>query len=235
MTPPDTLLDRVETTLTVVSVFKAMSLTNIYIDGFNLYYRALRGTPYKWLDPLRLCSLLLPSHQIHQIKYFTAMVHSKPYDPDVQLRQRAYLRALETLPNLTIHYGMFRNRQKWAMPVHPLPGVTGPIEVWNTEEKGTDVNLASHLLLDGFRGQYEQAVVLSNDADLALAIRMVRDDLAFPVGVVNPNTDPKAVTPRELTAAATFTRRLRVNALARSQFPDPLRDSKGIITKPAPW
>lgn len=212
-----------------------MALTNIYIDGFNLYYLAVRGTAYKWLDPAKLCQLLLPGQQLNQIRYFTARVHSRPRDPQAPRRQAIYLRALETLPNLTIHYGMFRNRQKWAMPVHPLPGVTGPIEVWNTEEKGTDVNLASHLLLDGFRQQYEQAVVLSNDADLALAIRMVRDDLGFPVGVVNPNTDPKAVTPRELTAAATFTRRLRGNALARSQFPDPLRDSKGVITKPAPW
>ena len=219
----------------VVSVFNTMALTNIYIDGFNLYYRAVRGTPYKWLDPFNLCTRILPAHEIGQIKFFTALVQPKPYDPAAQLRQRAYIRALETLPNLTVHYGVFRTHRKWAMPTHPIPGVTGPIEVWNTEEKGTDVNLAAHLLLDGFRERYEQAVVISNDSDLALAIRMVRDDLGFPVGVVNPNTAAKAVTPRELTAAATFTRRLRVNALAGSQFPDQLRDDKGIITKPAAW
>ena len=212
-----------------------MALTNIYIDGFNLYYLAVRGTPYKWLDLHRLCGSLLPDHRLNQIRYFTARVQPRAHDPTVRQRQGAYIRALETLPNLTVHYGAFRTRRKWAMPTHPIPGVTGPIEVWNTEEKGTDVNLAAHLLLDGFRERYEQAVVISNDSDLALAIRMVRDDLGFPVGVVNPNTDAKAVTPRELTAAATFTRRLRVNALAGSQFPDQLRDDKGIITKPAAW
>jgi hypothetical protein len=29
--------------------------TSIYIDGFNLYYRALKGTPYKWLDVKKAC------------------------------------------------------------------------------------------------------------------------------------------------------------------------------------
>ena len=24
--------------------------TRVYVDAFNLYYGALRGTPYKWLD-----------------------------------------------------------------------------------------------------------------------------------------------------------------------------------------
>ena len=212
-----------------------MALTNVYIDGFNLYYRALRRTPYRWLNLAALCALLLPAHQINEIKYFTSPTQARARDQFAPRRQQSYLRALETLPNLTIYYGVFRIGRKWAMPTHPIPGVTGPIEVWNTEEKGTDVNLAAHLLMDGFRGRYEQAVVISNDSDLALAIRMVRDDLGFPVGVVNPNTDAKAVTPRELTAAATFTRRLRVNALAGSQFPDQLRDDKGIITKPAAW
>jgi hypothetical protein len=28
--------------------------TTVYIDGYNLYYGALRGTPYKWLDVVRL-------------------------------------------------------------------------------------------------------------------------------------------------------------------------------------
>ena len=38
-----------------------MSLTNIYIDGFNLYYLAVRGTAYKWLDPAKLCHCFCPA------------------------------------------------------------------------------------------------------------------------------------------------------------------------------
>lgn len=50
--------------------------TAVYVDGFNLYYGSVKGTPYKWLDLGRLCSLLLPGDQIVYLKYFTAEIHS---------------------------------------------------------------------------------------------------------------------------------------------------------------
>ena len=50
--------------------------TNVYIDGFNLYYGALQSTPYRWLDLERLCEFLLPGNAIGEIKYFTARVKS---------------------------------------------------------------------------------------------------------------------------------------------------------------
>ena len=212
-----------------------MALTNVYIDGFNLYYRALRGTPYKWLDLSKLSQSLLPSHSIGHIRYFTAHIQPSPNDPQSSQRQATYIRALETTPNLSIHYGVFRTHRKRVIPTASIPGVSGTIEVWNTEEKGTDVNLASHLLLDGFRESYEQAVVISNDSDFAEVIKMVREDLGFPIGVVNPNVSPKSVTPRVLIDAATFTRRLRTKALESSQFPPSMRDSIGTITKPKSW
>ena len=212
-----------------------MALTNVYIDGFNLYYRALKGTPYRWLDLLKLCQALLPAHQVGHIRYFTALVQPRPNDPQSSQRQAAYIRALETIPTISVHYGVFRTHRKRVIPTTSIPGVSGAIEVWNTEEKGTDVNLASHLLLDGFRESYEQAVVISNDSDFAEVIKMVREDLGFPIGVVNPNVNPKSVTPRVLIDAATFTRRLRTNALVSSQFPPILRDSIGTITKPTSW
>jgi hypothetical protein len=54
--------------------------------------------------------------------------------------------------------------------------------VWNTEEKGSDVNLASYLLIDGFRARYDIAVVISNDSDLKTPVEFVRGDLGAPVG-----------------------------------------------------
>lgn len=39
-------------------------LTNVYVDGFNLYYGCLKGTPYKWLDLGALFQALLPSNKI---------------------------------------------------------------------------------------------------------------------------------------------------------------------------
>ena len=48
--------------------------TNVYVDGFNLYYGALRGTPYKWLDIRRMCELLLKDHSVARVTYFTARI-----------------------------------------------------------------------------------------------------------------------------------------------------------------
>ena len=66
------------------SVFRSVVpslITNFYIDGFNLYYRALRGTPYKWLDLRRLAETLFPGDDIRRICYFTARFDARPEDP----------------------------------------------------------------------------------------------------------------------------------------------------------
>jgi len=63
-----------------------------YIDGFNLYYGAVKGTGYKWLDIAAMCKLLLPNDEIVRIKYFTALVHARPNDPEQRTRQQIYLR-----------------------------------------------------------------------------------------------------------------------------------------------
>ncbi len=83
--------------------------TIIYIVGFNLYYGALKGTKYKWLDLHTLFHKLLGEHHtITEIKYFTARVSAREGDPDAPNRQDAYLKALETyIPNISTHYGHF--------------------------------------------------------------------------------------------------------------------------------
>ena len=95
------------------------------------------------------------------------------------------------------------------------------------------MNLATRLLVDGFNREYEQAVVVSNDADFAGAMRYVRDDLGLRVALVNP--DRKNTSPRDLANAATYVKRLWKSHLRRSQFPDTLTDEIGMITKPAGW
>jgi hypothetical protein len=62
-----------------------MAKTNVYIDGFDLYY-AVRNTPYKWLDLARLCQVMLPTDTIQKIHYFTARVSARPHDPDTPTR-----------------------------------------------------------------------------------------------------------------------------------------------------
>ena len=209
--------------------------TNFYVDGFNLYYRAVRGTPYKWLDLSKVCQSLTPSHQIGRIRYFTAPVQARPDNPQAHIRQGTYIRALETITNLTVHYGQFRTRRKWRPLANPIPGLPHVVEIVDTEEKGTDVNLAAYLLMDALDRAYDQAVIISNDADLATPIRMVRDKLGLPMGLVNPNLDLRALAPKELTDVATFVRRLRPNTLSVCQFPPQLTDANGQITKPSGW
>ncbi len=114
-----------------------------------------------------------------------------------------------------------------------MTGQPTHVLVRDSEEKGSDVNLATRLLVDGFNGDYEQAVVVSNDADFAGAMRYVRDDLGLRVTLVNP--DPRNSSPKELADAATYVKRLWKSHLRRSLLPDTLSDEIGVITKPAGW
>ena len=218
-----------------VSVFlmEYLLITNFYIDGFNLYYRALKGTEFKWLDLRKLAEILFPEDTIQRICYFTALISPRSNDPSKPQRQQAYLRALATLPDLDIYYGAFRPRTKIRPLANPIPGLPKFVEVLDSEEKGSDVNLATRLLVNGFHKAYEQAVVVSNDSDLAGPIRYVCDDLELRVTVVNP--DPKNSTHKDLEDAATYIKRLRKSHLRRSQFPTTFTDAQGWITKPKEW
>ena len=206
--------------------------TNFYIDGFNLYYIALVNSLYRWLDLSELCSRLVPNHDLGRIRYFTAPIEYRPNRPGQRQRQLTYLRALNTIPNLSVHEGRFRTERRRRRLVEPIPEVGEFVEVFETREKGTDVNLATYLLVDGFQGDYEQAVVISNDSDMALAIRKVRDVIGLPIGVVNPG--PRDPTPM-LRDSSTFQRHIRRRTLAECQFPDTLTDDVGTITKPDGW
>ncbi len=207
--------------------------TNVYVDGFNLYYGCVKGTPYRWLDLAQLCRILLPSDRIHRIRYFTALVQSRLDNPQQPERQQTYLRALRTIPNLSIHYGHFLSHVV-RLPL-AQPPAAGPrtVEVVRTEEKGSDVNLATALLVDGFSHDFEAAVVISNDSDLLEPIRVVREQLGGPVGILNPH--PRKRRSRALFQVATFWRQVSRRALQASQFPHTLTDAHGTITKPQGW
>ena len=91
-----------------------MARTIVYIDGFNLYYRALKGTAHKWLDIAAMSAACLPTgYQIQAINYYTAHISGR-LDPTAPARQKTYLRALETLPKVAIYYGNFLVTQKWS-------------------------------------------------------------------------------------------------------------------------
>jgi uncharacterized LabA/DUF88 family protein len=206
--------------------------TYIYVDGLNFYYGAVKGTPYKWLNILRLCQLLLPKNQVVKIKYFTALVSARPGDPDQPNRQQIFLRALRTIPDLEIILGHFLEHPRKMLLANSQPGKPQYATVLRTEEKGSDVNLAAHLINDGYKGAFEVAVLVTNDSDLVEPIKIVRTELNLPVGVLNPN--PKQPS-HELRKYATFVKPIRTGVLAASLFPPTLVDANGAFQKPPSW
>jgi hypothetical protein len=201
--------------------------TFAYVDGFNLYYRALRGTRHRWLDLDALLCRIYPRNDFATIRYFTAKVKPGPRDPDQRIRQEIYLRALRTLANVNIHLGHFTSHTVRL----PLAESQGFAKVIKTEEKGSDVNLAAHLVNDAHRGRFEVAIVVTNDSDLVEPIRIVNQQIGLRVGVLNPCDQPAG----GLKRTASFYRVLRPAVLPKTQFPDTLTDAKGRFSKPRGW
>lgn len=114
--------------------------TAVYVDGFNLYYRALKGTPYRWLDLLALSrQLVRPENQITLIRYFTARVRPNERKPDQHVRQDSYLKAIAAhIPCLTIHEGHYYQNNVRMPLANPVPGGPRTVEVIKSEEKGSD-------------------------------------------------------------------------------------------------
>jgi len=87
---------------------------------------------------------LFPSVRPTRVRYFTARIAARPNDLQGPVRQDTYLRALAvTQPLMTVHDGTFKTRPVHMAPANPP--ATGPstVEVMKTEEKGSDVNLAT--------------------------------------------------------------------------------------------
>jgi hypothetical protein len=204
--------------------------TNVYVDGFNLYYGAVKGTRYKWLDIRKYCELAFPKNEIHEVHYCTAIVKDAPWDPQQSLRQKTFIRALETT-GVEVHYGTFQsNVVKMPLARKPRRG-SRMVEVIKTEEKGSDVALGALLVAHGYQERYRAAIVVSNDSDLILPIKIVQEELKLPVGLLNPHEKFSV----ELKKVASFLKSVRTGVLAAAQFPDELEDEYGTIRKPADW
>ena len=208
--------------------------TCIYIDGFNLYYGAVKGTSHKWLDLKTAFAMLLqPHHQITAIKYFTAQVSGKR-DPQQPVRQQTYWRALQaSTPEFQLYKGTFLTHPVTWPLAQPLPGQRYAT-VLKTEEKGSDVNLAVHLLNDAWQDGYDCAMIVSNDSDLAEAMRLVRRHHPSKLlGLVFPRRETGGHPSRELSQHAHFVLRLGAGVLAACQLPGRIPGT--TIHTPAAW
>lgn len=113
-----------------------------------------------------------------------------------------------------------------------VPDATFMVSVARREEKGSDVNVAAHLLLDVLQNDVDAAVVISNDSDLELPVREARNRV--PVGTVNPT---KGYTAGALNGAPTdgvgghWWYQLTSADLFSAQLPATV----GRLQKPTPW
>ena len=210
-----------------------MTTANFYIDGFNLYYGSLRDRwpQYKWLNLQSFCESLLPGRLVNRVHYFTARVINTPGDPYVAYRQRVYLRALATLPKVAIHEGLFTVRDVY-MPLTSNPARR--VQVRRVEEKRTDVNLATTLLLDCFNNACDEFVVISNDSDLVAPIQVVRQEFGKVIGVISPQRSEQRSSALAQAASWSY-RTINRSHFANNQLPARLTDARGVFTKPADW
>jgi uncharacterized LabA/DUF88 family protein len=220
--------------------------TAVYIDGFNLYNLRLKRMPrFKWLNLRAMAQGLAPHPAvITRVNFYTARVSAR-VDPGAPARQKLYLDALSTEPLITVHFGKFLFSDKLAKlytppetrPLgyqwpQPLPTM---IKVHKIEEKGSDVNLASHLIYDAMTDQFDQALVISNDTDLVEPIRIVVQNVNKRVGIVAPRrhrTGEPPVPSPSLRAVASFVLYLDNHHLVQFASPLTLANGRQIVRHP---
>jgi uncharacterized LabA/DUF88 family protein len=138
----------------------------VYIDGFNLYF-GIKEAGYeqcKWLDLQLLASnLLQPDQELIEVKYFTSRVGN---NPDKQKRQSTYIDALET-KNVQIYYGHYQSASIECKRCG---------NNWPTyNEKMTDVNIATQMLIDAYQDKFDMAMLISGDSDLVPPIKAIHN------------------------------------------------------------
>ena len=199
----------------------------VYVDGLNLYHGALKKTSYQWLNIKLLVSNLCKGLDIQKIKYYSTKLNIRPQDDgkdEATIEQQMYWRALQTIPELTVVEGFFTIQKIKAK----LTNSDGFAKVFKTEEKMTDVNLATHMIQDGYLGNYDVAVLISNDSDFIETVRVITQDLKLKLILISPF----AHNNRRLSEHASELRQIRRGLLEVSQFPDNLVDMIGEFHKP---
>ena len=210
----------------------------VYVDGFNLYYGALKGqNGHRWLDLATLFTRLRPDEALQHVHYFTARAGGADKEP-----QSAYLEALETTPLVEVHLGNFKRREIRCRV--QACGHTGNRHFGKYEEKHTDVNIALRMLDDAHQDLCDQLVLVTGDSDLVPAIELVKR--RFPekgVAVyvpVNGDSSTRAKNARrnkvrQLSQVSDSAKPLPPEMIRGSQFPATLTHETETIQRPAGW
>ena len=229
-----------------------MSPTIIYVDGYNLYYSRLKGTPYKWLDLGTLFRDLIlkpqdPGANVICIKYFTSPVkasyarHGEASAHAQTQYHRALIATHGELIKIIQGFHIFGTTNVPSYVDGKEPNKQNLTPVWMIEEKQTDVNLALQVYRDAIRGECNQQVICSNDSDLEPALHLVRMDAPnVQLGLVVPLRDKGltggAVSNKRLTNKVDWVRQHILDIeLGLSQLPISVNTKKKPAQKPAHW
>jgi len=185
---------------------------NLYYGGRGICGRGLPG--WRWLDLRALSEAVVTAHSgwaspgSTKVVFCTARIKGKG-NPSAQQDQDVYLRAIKQAAAVdVVELGTYVERTaaaplatpdrrgrpvlttaKWPLVVKDSSGADVP-DAWfmasvaRREEKGSDVNVATHLIKDVLTRAVDAAVVISNDSDLKLPIQEAKQHV--PVGLVNP-------------------------------------------------
>ena len=217
-----------------------MKKTLVYIDGYNLYYGLLKGSPSsKWLNLRALASAMFKEkHEILSIKYFTARVRTYPHDTAAEERQKIYLQALAAFGGVEIIEGFYSKKKAWLPHVNGKckaceESHAGMAHVVKLEEKRSDVNLAVAVLVDAMRSDADCFVLITGDADQSGTVYALRREFGKTVLVFNPHI---AIS-EHLKRAATYYKHIPRDLPAKCQLPEviPVGTHGRTIHRPAAW
>jgi uncharacterized LabA/DUF88 family protein len=216
--------------------------TVIYVDGFNLYYSVLRRTNLKWLDLVALFRdhVLDSNAQLLEVRYYTAPILARMSDdPQSVQRQRIYLQALRKMhpDQLKIIEGRIAVTTPFQRLVRPIAGASdiSRVQVYDFNEKKTDVNLASDLLAGAWTGAFDQAVICSNDTDLEPALATLRKyHPHLRLGIVAPvrGSDNRYIA-ADLKQHADWSKALSMVHISNAQLPERIPASS--LRRPETW
>ena len=196
-----------------------------YIDGFNLYggMKERCWYQYYWISPYRLIqNLLAPGEILGAVKYFSARVRGPD---DRRNRQSEFLNAIRVVDPNEVILGKFYKRWQQCRSCKTE---------WATnEEKMTDSAIASHLVADAFRDQFDTAFLVGGDTDIVPAVKMVRR--WFPQKRLHV-WFPPARTNQEVADNCHDSGNIMGNHLAASLMPDEVRGPNGVLyRRPPSW
>ena len=227
--------------------------TACFVDGYNLFYGLLAGTPYKWLDLPSLLAHIIrvedPANTLHSVSFFTSGVKPALATRGIasQHAQDTYIRALKT-KGVEVFLGLHQIESGKAprfIDKDTPPSRANQVEIWKLEEKQTDVCIAISMYRLAVRQmalpleeRIEQIVLVSADTDMTPALRAIRED--FPdlrLGVILPHREGvKRTIPGSLKPYSHWMRHVVTDAeLAEHQFPPRIPTRKKPADKPDYW